>query len=140
MIGSLRNLEKIRTSRRPDIELRTGGAGGDGQKHVLVCSGTGCVSSAGNGVLDQLKKEVESAGLGKNVRVFKTGCFGFCRVGPIVMVHPGETFYCPVEKKDVPELVEEHLKNGRVLERLLHRDEVAGGPVRRRSDIRFFQA
>ena len=140
MIGSLQDLEQIRSSRRPDIELRIGKADRAGQKHVLVCTGTGCVSSASNGILEELQKEIKSAGLGKKIMVFKTGCFGFCKMGPIVMVHPGDFFYCQVEKKDARELVQEHLKNNRVVERLLYRDEVAGGPVRRRSDIHFFRA
>lgn len=140
MIGSLRELEGIRNSRRPDIELRTGKGERSDQKHVLVCTGTGCVSSASNSILEELQKKIGSAGLGRRVRVLKTSCFGFCKMGPIVMVHPGETFYCLVDKKDVRELVDEHLKNDRVVERLLYRDEVEKGPVQRRSDIHFFRA
>lgn len=140
LINSLQKLKELRNTHRAAIELRTGETAAGGPKHVLVCTGTGCVSSAGNAVLEELKRLIGLAGLDKQVRVYKTGCFGFCKMGPIVMVHPGETFYCLVEKKDARELVEEHLKNGRVVERLLYRDEVAGGPVRRRSDIHFFQA
>lgn len=133
-------MEQIRNSRRPDIELRTGGTGRPGRKHVLVCTGTGCTSSASNVLLEELNREISAAGLGKKISVFKTGCFGFCKLGPIVMVHPGDYFYCLVEKKDIRELVREHLKNDRVVERLLYRDNVDSAPVRRRSEIHFFQA
>ncbi len=140
MISSPRDLEKIRDNHRPGIELRTGGLRRGTTKHVLVCTGTGCVSSASNSVLQEFIKETKKAGLEGRVKVLKTGCFGFCKMGPIVMVHPGEIFYCLVGKKDVREIVEEHLKHNRVVERLLYWDDVEGKPVRRRSDVHFFRA
>ncbi|MBF7084123.1 4Fe-4S binding protein [Desulfallas sp. Bu1-1] len=140
MIKSLRDLEHIKNSRLPDIRLRTGNVGSNDTLHVLVCTGTGCTSSESRALIEEMVKQLKSRDLQHRVKVFKTGCFGFCKMGPIVMVHPGEIFYCLVEKEDVDELIESHFINGNVVERLLYQDERSHGVAYRRSDINFFRA
>ncbi|HOI80811.1 MAG: NADH-ubiquinone oxidoreductase-F iron-sulfur binding region domain-containing protein [Thermovirgaceae bacterium] len=88
--------------------------------HVLVCKGTGCTASGSGSVYDALKEELERRGLDKEVMLVETGCHGMCEMGPIVVVYPEGSFYCRVTPEDVPELVEEHLYKGRVLQRLLY--------------------
>ena len=88
--------------------------------HVLVCKGTGCTASGAGSVYDALKRELDRRGLDKEVMLVETGCHGMCEMGPIVVVYPEGSFYCQVTPEDVPELVEEHLYKGRVLQRLLY--------------------
>jgi NADP-reducing hydrogenase subunit HndC len=90
------------------------------KQYVLVCCGTGCESSHSGQLVDNLRKEVEAAGLVKSVQVVRTGCLGFCEKGPIVKVLPEETFYVNVQPGDAKELVSEHLKKGRPVTRLLY--------------------
>lgn len=86
--------------------------------HVLVCGGTGCTSSHSKEIADAMEKAVEAAGLGGEVKVVKTGCFGLCQKGPIVAVYPDKTFYCHVKVEDVEEIVQEHFYKGRPVTRL----------------------
>ncbi len=88
--------------------------------HVLVCKGTGCTASGSGAVFDALKKELEHRGLDKEVMLVETGCHGMCEMGPIVVVYPEGAFYCKVTAEDVPEIVEEHLYKGRIVQRLLY--------------------
>ncbi len=140
MIKSLQDLKSIRDSRLPDIDLRSGKPAGEGVMHVMVCTGTGCTSSASKPVLAELDRQIKRQRLQDRVKVIKTGCFGFCKMGPIVVVHPGEIFYCLVEPSDVNEMVVEHFINKRLVERLLYRQDRDRQPVRRKSDIHFFRA
>jgi (2Fe-2S) ferredoxin len=88
--------------------------------HVLICGGTGCVSSGAREVMSAFKEELAKRKLDREVMVVQTGCHGMCEMGPIVVVYPEGTFYCRVEPKDVTEIVEEHLYKGRIVERLLY--------------------
>nr|WP_052002685.1 NADH-quinone oxidoreductase subunit NuoF [Caldisalinibacter kiritimatiensis] len=89
--------------------------------HILVCAGTGCTSSKSDAVRERLHKEIKKRNLSDKVKVFKTGCFGFCKLGPIVVVHPDRTFYIKVEAKDVDEILDSHIGKGQVVERLLYK-------------------
>ncbi len=88
--------------------------------HVLICKGTGCTASGSGTVFDAMKKELERRGLDKEVMLVETGCHGMCEMGPIVVVYPEGSFYCRVTADDVPEIVEEHLYKGRIVQRLLY--------------------
>lgn len=88
--------------------------------HILVCSGTGCHASKSRLVRERLEKEIKKLKLTDRVQVFKTGCFGFCKLGPIVMVHPEGTFYCQVKPDDIDEILEQHIVKGEVAENLLY--------------------
>ncbi|MBQ9976682.1 MAG: NAD(P)H-dependent oxidoreductase subunit E, partial [Clostridia bacterium] len=90
--------------------------------HVLVCGGTGCTSSGSMKIGDALEQKLIEKGLQDEVQVVRTGCFGLCALGPVMIVYPEGTFYSRVELSDVDEIVEEHLLKGRPVERLVHKD------------------
>lgn len=90
------------------------------RSHVLVCGGTGCTSSGSQRIRERLEKEIAANGLSEEVGVVKTGCFGLCALGPIMIVYPEGTFYSMVQEDDILEIVSEHLLKGRVVTRLLY--------------------
>ena len=90
--------------------------------HLLVCGGTGCRASESNLIVENLKRELEEKGLGNEVQVIMTGCFGFCEKGPVVKVVPDNTFYVQVKPEDAPVIVAEHVIKGRAVQRLLYVD------------------
>lgn len=89
------------------------------RSHVLVCGGTGCTSSNSGEIIAELEKELLEKGLENEVKVVRTGCFGLCALGPIMVIYPEGCFYSEVKVEDVPEIVEEHLLKGRIVKRLL---------------------
>ena len=91
--------------------------------HVLICGGTGCTSSGSKTLQDAFNKNIAEFGLSEEVKIVQTGCFGLCALGPIVIVYPDGTFYSRVTSDDVKEIVEEHLLKGRIVNRLVYRDE-----------------
>ena len=93
------------------------------RSHVLVCAGTGCTSSGSAVLFDEFEQRLKDAGIENEVKVVKTGCFGLCAEGPIVVVYPEGAMYCRVTKTDVQEIVEEHLVKGRIVKRLLEPTE-----------------
>ncbi|MBC7223949.1 MAG: NAD(P)H-dependent oxidoreductase subunit E, partial [Anaerolineae bacterium] len=107
--------------------------------NVLVCGGTGCTASGSQAVLDALREEVARRGLENEVQVVQTGCRGFCAMGPVVMIYPEGIFYCQVRPEDVPEVVEETLLKGRVVERLAYQEPAAHKAIPRYGEIPFYQ-
>lgn len=93
------------------------------RSHVLVCGGTGCTSTDSPKIMEKLNEEISKAGLDKEVKVVRTGCFGLCEAGPIVIVYPEGSFYSRVQVSDIPEMVNEHLLKGRIVHRLLHKED-----------------
>ena len=92
--------------------------------HILVCGGTGCSSSHSQALIDELNRELEEKGLLGEVQGIKTGCFGLCALGPVVVVYPEGCFYSHVTEADIPEIVEEHILKGRIVTRLLYQETV----------------
>uniref|UniRef100_UPI002FE6F827 NADH-quinone oxidoreductase subunit NuoF n=1 Tax=Tepidibacter aestuarii TaxID=2925782 RepID=UPI002FE6F827 len=88
--------------------------------HILICAGTGCTSSKSDLVRRKLEKEIRKRNLQQDVKVFKTGCFGFCKLGPILVVHPDRTFYVQVSPDDVDDIINDHIQNGKLVDRLLY--------------------
>ena len=87
--------------------------------HVLICGGTGCTSSGSIGLMDEFEKCIKEANIENEIKIVKTGCFGLCAEGPIVVIYPEGCMYCRVTKEDIKEIVEEHLVKGRIVKRLL---------------------
>ncbi len=106
--------------------------------HLMLCGGTGCRASGSLEVKKALVTELERKGLSSEIKVVETGCNGFCAKGPLMVVHPGNIIYLLIKPEDIPELVEEHLINGRVLQRLLYRDPVTAEVIPAMQDIPFF--
>ncbi len=94
------------------------------RSNVLVCGGTGCTSSNSEAIIAKMQAEIKAQGLEKEVNVIRTGCFGLCALGPIMIVYPEGAFYSMVTPEDVPEIVEEHLLKGRLVKRLLYKETV----------------
>ena len=94
------------------------------RSHVLICGGTGCTSSGSAKLHDKLAAELQAKGLEDEIKIVMTGCFGLCALGPIMIVYPEGTFYSMVTEDDIPEIVEEHLLKGRIVDRLVYKDGV----------------
>ncbi|MBQ8614281.1 MAG: NAD(P)H-dependent oxidoreductase subunit E, partial [Ruminiclostridium sp.] len=116
---SLEKLQAIKTEMAPVMEGR----------HVLVCGGTGCTSSNSMKIIAKLEEELKKHGLEKEIRVVKTGCFGLCALGPIMIVYPEGSFYSMVEEDQIPEIVEEHLVNGKVVEKYLYNETITADGI-----------
>ena len=113
--------------------------GSNGKRAIIVCGGTGCLSSDSQAIIDELNKEVEERGLQDKVTVNKVGCFGFCSQGPFVKIFPEDTLYRTVQVSDVKEIIEEDIINGKVIERLLYIDPITGQKIQKQEDIEFYK-
>ena len=109
------------------------------RSHILVCGGTGCHSSGSEKLIDTFESELKNAGLGDEVKVIKTGCFGLCALGPVVVIYPEGAFYSQVKGEDVKEIVEEHLLKGRLVKRLLYTETVVEDTVLSLDDTDFYR-
>ncbi len=110
------------------------------RSHVLVCGGTGCTSSGSAQVLKRFEELIEKNGLGKEVKLVRTGCFGLCEAGPVVIIYPEGAFYSRIGENDVDEIVSEHLVKGRIVQRLLYKESVEeSGAVRALDDVDFYK-
>ena len=105
---------------------------------LLVCGGTGCHATGSIAVKDALNHEIADKGLEDRVKVVETGCNGFCALGPLMVIQPGGIFYTKLKADDIPELVESHVINGEVVDRLLYKDPATKKRVARLNDISFF--
>ncbi|MBR2893546.1 MAG: NADH-quinone oxidoreductase subunit NuoF [Clostridia bacterium] len=109
------------------------------RSHVLVCGGTGCTSSNSQKIIEAMEAEIKAKGLENEVQVIRTGCFGLCALGPIMIVYPEGCFYSEVKVEDVPEIVEEHLLKGRMVKRLLYRETVTPTEIKGLHDTAFYR-
>ena len=107
--------------------------------HVLVCGGTGCTSSHSGELIDALNENIKLKGLEDEVQVVRTGCFGLCALGPIMIVYPEGCFYSEVKVEDIPEIVEEHLLKGRIVKRLLYSETVTEEAVKPLNETNFYK-
>ena len=134
---TIEELNKIRAEKRVELDLRKNTKADTREKHILVCQGTGCTSSKSPQILENFKRIIEEKGI-ENVRVIKTGCFGLCAKGPIVIIRPEDTFYAMVKPEDCEEIVQSHIVEGKVVERLLCKD-IDGTKVTRLDDLTFYK-
>ena len=109
------------------------------RSHILVCGGTGCTSSGSERIITAFEKELAATGLTREVKVIKTGCFGLCALGPVVVVYPEGAFYSQVKPEDIPEIVEEHLIKGRIVKRLLYSETVEDNAVKSLNETDFYK-
>ena len=113
--------------------------GHDGKRHVVLCGGTGCLSSHSDEIREEFVKLVNERGLQDKVTVNQVGCFGFCSQGPFVKIYPEDTLYRMVKIDDVREIVEKDLENGEVVDRLLYVDPITKEKVSKQDDITFYK-
>ena len=108
------------------------------RSHVLVCGGTGCTSSNSQAIIEALETQIAEKGLSEEIKVIRTGCFGLCALGPIMIVYPEGSFYSQVKVEDIPEIVEEHLLKGRIVTRLLYDETVTTDEIKSLNDTTFY--
>ena len=106
---------------------------------VLVCGGTGCHSNHSGEIYDAFQKQIAENKLSEEVMLVKTGCFGLCAVGPVVIIYPEGSFYSHVTVDDVPELISEHLIKGRLVRRLLYKDHKTEEITKALSETNFYK-
>ena len=137
MIRNFEELEKTSANCGKCLDAKFTGA--DGKRHVVLCGGTGCLSSHSHEIKEEFEKLIAEKGLGDKVTVNQVGCFGFCSQGPFVKIYPEDTLYRMVHLTDVEEIVEKDLVGGEVVERLLYVDPVTQEKVRKQDDINFYK-
>ena len=113
--------------------------GRSGKRAVVLCGGTGCLSSDSAAIREKFQKMVEEKGLSDKVTVNQVGCFGFCSQGPFVKIYPEDTLYRLVKMEDVEEIVEKDLIGGEVVERLLFVDPATKEKIIKQDEINFYK-
>ena len=134
---NLQAIHKIREEKRKELELRVNTDSKTREKHILVCHGTGCTSSKSIEILENFKKIIKEKQI-ENVRVIKTGCFGLCAKGPIVIVRPEDTFYANCTPEDCEEIIQTHIIEGKEVQRLLCKD-IDGTKVKSLDELNFYK-
>ena len=134
---TLEEINKIREEKRKELDLRVNTKADTREKHILVCHGTGCTSSKSVDILNNFKKIIKEKNI-ENVRVIQTGCFGLCAKGPIVIIRPEDVFYAMVKPTDCEEIVEKHIQNGEIVERLLCKD-IDNKTVKKLDELTFYK-
>ncbi|WP_367267485.1 NAD(P)H-dependent oxidoreductase subunit E, partial [Ruminococcus sp.] len=123
-----------------EVALRThGNASSKYERHVLVCGGTGCTSSGSPKIIEELEKQFADKGLTDKVQIVKTGCFGLCERGPIMIVYPEGSFYSRVKVDEIPRIVDEHLIGGNPVKEFLYEETVAGDEIKSLDDTSFYK-
>ena len=137
MKKTIQEIQTIREEQRKALDLRVNTNSKSIERHILVCNGTGCTSSKSPKIMETLNKLIEEKNI-KNVRVVKTGCFGLCSKGPIIIVRPEDTFYSLVTIEDCEEIINSHIVEGKIVERLLCKD-VDGTVVNSLDELPFYK-
>lgn len=109
------------------------------RSQVLVCGGTGCTSSHSEKVIAALHREIEKHGLENEIKVIRTGCFGLCALGPIMIVYPEGSFYSMISEDHIAEIVEEHFVKGRVVTKYLYKETVTEDGIISLNDTNFYK-
>lgn len=134
---SLEEIHKIREEKKKELDLRVNTKADTREKHILVCHGTGCTSSKSPEILETFRKILKEKNI-DNVKVIKTGCFGLCAKGPIVIIRPEDTFYAMVTPADCEEIIQTHIVEGKKVERLLCKD-IDGSKVNSLDELSFYK-
>lgn len=134
---SLEEINQIRKEKREELDLRVNLKANTKEKHILVCHGTGCTSSKSPKIIENFRKILKEKNI-ENVRVIQTGCFGLCAKGPIVIIRPEDTFYAMVKPEDCEEIIQTHIVEGKLVERLLCKD-IDNTIVNRLDELNFYK-
>ncbi len=113
--------------------------GSNGKRAILLCGGTGCLSSNSMNIKEKFEELVASHNMGDKVSVNLVGCFGFCSQGPFVKIFPEDTLYRLVREEDVEEIFNTDILGGQVVERLLYIEPLTGEKVTKQDDINFYK-
>ncbi len=134
---TIEEIHEIRNLKRKELDLRVNTKADTREKHILVCHGTGCTSSKSPKLLETFRKILKEKNI-DNVRVIKTGCFGLCAKGPIVIIRPEDTFYAMVKEEDCEEIIQKHIIEGEKVTRLLCKD-IDGKVVNSLDELNFYK-
>ena len=137
MIKNFEDLEK--QSHDCSACLKAKFSGADGKRHILICGGTGCLSSDANAIKEEFEKQIVAKGLQDKVDINQVGCFGMCSQGPFIKIYPEETLYRMLKVSDVDEVLESDIKGGKIIERLLYVDPVTNKKIAKQDDIPFYK-
>ena len=113
--------------------------GSDGKRHIVLCGGTGCLSSHSAEIKAEFEKIISEKNLGDKVTVNQVGCFGFCSQGPFVKIYPEDTLYRMVKIEDVAEIVEQDIEKGEIVDRLLYVDPSTEAKITKQDEITFYK-
>ena len=113
--------------------------GSNGKRAILLCGGTGCLSSNSMEIKEKFEKLIADNNMGDKVTVNIVGCFGFCSQGPFVKIFPEDTLYRLVKVDDVEEIFEKDIVNGEIVERLLYVEPLTNEKVAKQEDINFYK-
>ena len=105
---------------------------------VLICGGTGCLSSNSRKIREEFDNVLHELGIHEEVKLVMTGCFGLCEKGPIVIVYPDEVFYSKVKVEDVRLICEEHLLKGRIVKSLVQRELINKDEIESFGKLNFY--
>ena len=136
-MNTIEEIHKIREEKKKKLKLRVNTNLDTREKHILVCHGTGCTSSKSPKILENFRKILEEKNI-ENVRVIKTGCFGLCAKGPVVIIRPENTFYAHVKPEDCEEIIQTHIVENKRVERLLCKD-IDGKLVEKLDELEFYK-
>lgn len=137
---SLEELKEIREASFEKVKIRLGEKVNDlYRSHVLICGGTGCTSSGSMNIEQAFHQELEKHHLANEVKIVRTGCFGLCEAGPIVIVYPEGTFYSHIKVEDVARIAEEHLLKGEIVSDLLFKESVVDGEILPLNEVEFYK-
>ena len=137
---TLEELKTVRESMEGEVALRThGNASSKYERHILVCGGTGCTSSSSPKIIEKLEEEFAAKGLNDKVQIVKTGCFGLCERGPIMIVYPEGSFYSRVDVNEIPRIVDEHLIGGNPVKEFLYEETVDGDNIKALEETDFYK-
>ena len=139
---TIEQLKKIQAEALPQISMRhTHEVENETKykKQILVCGGTGWTSSGSNKLIDEFYAQLEAHGIKDEVQVVRTGCFGLCELGPIVIVYPEGVFYAHCEVENVQRVVEEHIIGGNVIDELVYHEKSTGEVKEKLSDMQFYK-
>lgn len=137
VINSFESLERACKDCSSCLDAKFTGA--DGKRHIVLCGGTGCLSSHSEEIKDEFVRIINEKGLDDKVTVNLVGCFGFCSQGPFVKIYPEDTLYKMVKIDDVKEIVEKDIENGEIVERLLYVDPRTLEKITKQDDINFYK-
>ncbi|MBR4470279.1 MAG: NADH-quinone oxidoreductase subunit NuoF [Erysipelotrichaceae bacterium] len=136
----IRNFEELEAKQAACTKcLEDKFSGNDGKRHIVLCGGTGCLSSHSAEIREKFEEVIKAEGLDDKITVNQVGCFGFCSQGPFVKIFPEDTLYRMVKMEDVEEIVEKDLKNNEIVDRLLYVDPQTKEKVTKQDDIEFYK-
>lgn len=134
---TLEQIHEIRKSKREELDLRVNLKANTTEKHILVCHGTGCTSSKSPKIIENFRNILKEKNI-ENVKVIQTGCFGLCAKGPIVIIRPEDVFYAHVKPEDCEEIINTHIVEGKIVERLLCQD-IDERTVKQLDELNFYK-